>query len=135
MQQTHTYTQTTRNIRITVYPIYLDGQSSPQENQYVWAYHVIIENTGGETVHLKTRHWRITNSYGQTQEINGDGVVGEQPVIEPGEVFEYTSGVPLSTPSGIMVGFYRMETSTGEMLDIPVPAFSLDSPYEVVSLN
>lgn len=129
------YSQTTRSITVTVQPVYLDDQSSPTEGHYVWAYHVRIENAGGETVQLRTRHWRITDSYGRVQEVQGPGVVGEQPVLQPGQSFEYTSGTPLSAPSGIMVGAYQMETTQGERFDVAIPAFSLDSPHQEVRLN
>lgn len=129
------YSETTHSIRVTVKPVYLEDQSSPGENHYVWAYHVRIENLGSDTVQLRNRYWRITDSFGRVQEVRGAGVVGEQPVLKPGESFEYTSGTPLHTPSGIMVGSYQMETSSGERLDVAVPAFSLDSPHQKVQLN
>lgn len=129
------YSETTRAIRVTVKPFYLEDQSSPAENHYVWAYHVKIENTGGEKVQLRTRHWRITDALGRVQEVRGPGVVGEQPVLEPGQSFEYTSGTPLPTPSGIMVGTYQMEGAGGGMFDVRIPAFSLDSPHQPVRLN
>jgi ApaG protein len=100
------YAETTRSIKVTVKPFYLEDQSSPAENHYVWAYHVRIENQGPEIVQLRRRHWRITDGLGRVQEVRGPGVVGEQPVLKPGEAYEYTSGTPLSTPSGIMVGSY-----------------------------
>lgn len=129
------YSQTTREILVTVKPIFLEDQSSPLENHFVWAYHVTIENQGKETVQLLTRHWRITDSLGRVQEVRGGGVVGEQPVLPPGQAFEYTSGTPLTTPSGIMVGSYGMESADGERFDIEIPAFSLDSPHEAKQLN
>ncbi|MEE9139360.1 MAG: Co2+/Mg2+ efflux protein ApaG [Alphaproteobacteria bacterium] len=124
------YTDTTRSIQVTVEPIYLDDESAPDEDHYVWAYHVRIENRGREIVQLRSRHWRITDSFGRTQEVRGAGVVGEQPVLHPGDSFEYTSGTPLNTPSGIMVGSYRMVNASGEGFDVAIPAFSLDSPYQ-----
>lgn len=129
------YTETTRGITVTVKPIYLEDQSSPNEGHYVWAYRVRIENSGGETVQLKRRHWKITDALGRVQEVQGAGVVGEQPVLQPGEHYEYTSGTPLTTPSGIMVGTYEMEIVGGERFDVSIPAFSLDSPHERVRLN
>ena len=129
------YSETTRAIRVTVKPFYLEDQSSPAENHYVWAYHVRIENTGLEKVQLRTRYWRITDALGRIQEVRGPGVVGEQPILEPGESFEYTSGTPLPTPSGIMVGTYQMEGADGGMFDVRIPAFSLDSPHQPVRLN
>ena len=129
------YCKTTRSIRITVDPMYLEDQSAPAENHFVWAYHVRIENEGSETVQLRNRYWRITDSFGRVQEVRGPGVVGEQPVLEPGEAFEYTSGTPLAAPSGIMVGSYQMETGRGETFDVAIPAFSLDSPHQPRQLN
>jgi len=129
------YAATTREIKVTVKPVFLDDQSSPSENHYVWAYHVRIENHGRETVQLRRRHWRITDAFGRIQEVRGAGVVGEQPILKPGEAFEYTSGTPLPTPSGIMVGSYEMETKAGESFNVAVPAFSLDSPHQAVRLN
>ncbi len=129
------YSQTTRAITVTVKPFFLEDQSSPSDSRYVWAYHVRIENQGPETVQLRNRHWRITDSLGRVQEVRGAGVVGEQPVLKPGDSFEYTSGTPLPTPSGIMVGSYQMETATGERFDIAVPPFSLDSPHQPIQLN
>lgn len=129
------YSQTTRNITIHVEPTYLDDQSAPEDSHYVWKYHVRIENNGEETVQLRNRYWRITDSFGRIHEVRGAGVVGEQPVLKPGHVFEYTSGTPLKTPSGIMVGSYEMENTHGEHFQIPIPAFSLDSPYQPIRLN
>jgi ApaG protein len=133
---THMYRETTHDITITVKPYYLEDQSSPDQSHYVWAYHVRIENNGGRTVQLRNRYWRITDSRGRVQEVRGAGVVGEQPVLRPGDSFEYTSGTPLPTPSGIMGGSYQMEASeTGERFDVTVPSFSLDSPHQPIKLN
>ncbi len=129
------YEETTRTIRVMVEPVFLDDQSSPSDDHYVWAYHVRIENLGRETVQLRTRHWRITDANGRIHEVRGDGVVGEQPVLHPGEAFEYTSGTPLATPSGIMVGDYAMESETGEKFTVAIPAFSLDSPHQKRNLH
>lgn len=129
------YMRTTRSITVKVKPVYLDDQSSPSENHFVWAYQVRIENRSAETVQLLNRHWQITDALGRIQEVRGAGVVGEQPVLEPGEAFEYTSGTPLPTPSGIMVGRYEMETATGERFEVDIPAFSLDSPHESARIH
>lgn len=129
------YKQTTRSITVSVKPFFLEDQSAPDEGRFVWAYHVRIENEGPETVQLRNRYWRITDSLGRVQEVRGAGVVGEQPVLHPGESFEYTSGTPLPTPSGIMVGTYQMESDKGERFDVAVPPFSLDSPHQPVRLN
>ncbi len=124
------YQKTTRAIQVTVKPVYLEEQSSPDDGHYVWAYHVSIENRGGETVRLRDRYWSITDAHGRVHEVRGAGVVGEQPVLRPGEAFEYTSGTPLSTPSGFTVGSYGMESERGERFDVSIPAFSLDSPHQ-----
>jgi ApaG protein len=123
------YEKTTRQISVSVEPFYLDEQSEPSENHFIWAYRVTIRNDGGAVVQLLNRHWRITDADGRVQEVKGPGVVGEQPVLSPGESFEYTSGCPLPTPSGFMVGTYEMEGENGERFDIDIPAFSLDSPH------
>jgi ApaG protein len=129
------YSAVTRAIKVTVKPVYLDEQSSPGDNHYVWAYQVKIENQGEDVVQLRSRHWQITDSLGRMQEVRGAGVVGEQPVLKPGESFEYTSGTPLHTPSGIMSGTYQMETPGGDLFDVDIPPFSLDSPHQAVRLN
>lgn len=126
-----TYETVTRGIRVSVIPRFLEDQSDPEEPRYVWAYTVRINNESDTPVQLRTRYWRITDSRGQTDIVAGDGVVGEQPVIRPGEGFEYTSGAPLATPSGLMVGAYGMEAASGETFDVDIPAFSLDSPHEM----
>lgn len=123
------YSETTRGIAITVQPYYLEDQSVPEARHFVWAYHVKIENRGEDTVKLVTRHWLITDSSGKVQEVRGEGVVGKQPTLRPGETFEYASGTPLATPSGIMVGTYQMVAEDGEQFDAKIPAFSLDSPH------
>ena len=129
------YEKITRNISVSVRAFYLEEQSAPDEDRFVWAYRVNIENRGKETVQLLHRHWRITDKLGRLQEVRGPGVVGEQPVLKPGESFEYTSGCPLGTPSGIMAGTYEMSTPAGERFDIEIPAFSLDSPYDTAAIN
>ena len=129
------YNKVTRDIEISVQPVYLDDESSPDENHFVWAYHVRIENHGGKTVQLINRRWHITDAAGRIEEVRGTGVVGEQPVLRPGEAFEYTSGTPLTTPTGFMVGSYEMTTEGGEAFDVAIPAFSLDSPYQEMKIN
>lgn len=124
------YEETTRSIKVTVEPFFLDDQSNPRENHYVWAYRVRIANLGGRTVQVRSRFWHITDALGRVQEVSGAGVVGEQPVLRPGESFEYTSGTPLPTPSGIMKGQYELETEDGERFRVTIPAFSLDSGYD-----
>lgn len=122
------YKAVTRGISVTVMPRYLPEESSPDEGRYFFAYTVEIINTGLERVQLKSRYWRITDERGQVQEVRGAGVVGEQPVLGPGESFSYTSGCPLATPSGTMQGSYLMQTENGETFDAEIPAFSLDLP-------
>ncbi len=126
------YQRVTNGIRVEVEPSFLEQQSDPQGGRFMWAYTVRIHNNTDETVQLKTRYWRITDSRGLTEEVRGDGVVGEQPVLKPGEAFEYTSGAPLGTPSGVMVGRYGMvKLADGNRFEIDIPAFSLDSPHDV----
>lgn len=129
------YEQITRGIRVSVEPNYVENQSAPEDRRYVWAYTVRIDNDSRQTVQLKTRYWRITDAMGQTEEVWGEGVVGQQPVIRPGEGFEYTSGAPLATPSGLMVGRYGMETVDGVAFEVDIPAFSLDSPHELRKIH
>jgi ApaG protein len=129
------YAAITRHIRVTVNPEFLEGQSKPEDDKYFWAYTITVENRGRETVTLKSRYWQITDGFGRVQEVRGDGVVGEQPTLRPGEQFQYTSGCPLVTPTGMMVGRYQMISDTGEQFEIEVPPFSLDSPHDRHSVN
>ena len=129
------YETVTQGIRVRVTPQYLEEESSPDDRRYVWAYTIDIVNEGSETVQLHTRHWCITDATGRTEEVRGPGVVGKTPVLEPGGSFSYTSGCPLSTPSGIMVGSYQMTTEDGERIEVAIPAFSLDSPHTTRSVN
>jgi ApaG protein len=125
------YSQTTRDIAVSVRTTYLADQSRPADGRFVWAYRVRIENRGQEAVQLLHRTWLITDARGRTQRVDGAGVVGKQPVLLPGEAFEYTSGTPLETPSGFMAGAYHMvQTLSGEAFDVAIPAFSLDSPHQ-----
>lgn len=123
------YALTTRSILVKVEPEFLPDQSEPDEHRYVWAYHVHIENQGTETVQLKSRYWHITDELGHVQEVSGAGVIGEQPTLSPGQSYDYTSGTPLGTPSGIMRGHYMMKSETGNLFEAAIPAFSLDCPY------
>jgi len=129
------YEQTTRNVVVRVEPDFLADQSSPADDRYIWAYTVEIENKGSEDLQVMERFWRIADRDGQVQEVRGDGVVGEKPVLKPGETFRYTSGAPLSAPSGIMLGTYQVENKQGERFDIDIPAFSLDSPFDQRTIN
>jgi ApaG protein len=128
------YRAVTRHIEVTVEPNFMPEQSV-EGSRYFWSYTIVITNTGDETVQLRTRHWIITDASGRQQEVRGEGVVGKQPVLAPGERFEYTSGVPLSTASGFMTGRYQMVNETGERFEIEVPTFSLDSPEGKRVLN
>jgi len=129
------YSCTTRNISVTVIPQYLADQSEPEDAHYVWAYTIQLENLGEETAQLINRYWNITDARGGVQEVNGEGVIGEQPVLEPGDTYQYTSGAALTTSSGIMKGHYEMQTDDDEMFLIEIPAFSLDSPDQVQRPN
>jgi ApaG protein len=129
------YEARTSGIRVRVTPHYIEDQSQPEDNHFVWAYTVDIANESQETVQLKSRYWRITDGNGRTEEVRGPGVVGETPTIRPGQSYTYTSGCPLRTPSGIMSGSYQMADEDGEMFDVAIPAFSLDSPFAVRSVN
>ena len=123
------YKAVTRGIRVTVMPRFVEEESSPEQSQYFFAYTVEITNMTTERVQLRSRHWRITDANGKLQEVRGAGVVGKQPVLGPGETFNYTSGCPLTTPDGTMQGTYTMVTAGGETFQAEIPAFSLDSPH------
>jgi ApaG protein len=129
------FTAETRSIIVSVRPAYLEDQSQPDQARWVWAYTVRIENRGNDKVQLLSRHWKITNARGRMEEVKGPGVVGKTPVLQPGQVFEYTSGCPLDTSSGFMTGTYQMVTESGEKFDIRIPMFSLDSPQGSRSIN
>jgi ApaG protein len=129
------YQAVTRGIEVTVEARFLPERSSVEKSYYFWAYTIEITNRGRDTVQLKTRHWRITDAFGRLQEVRGAGVVGEEPVLEPGASYEYTSGVPLPTPSGFMVGTYGMVSAGGERFNVDIPAFSLDAPENKRTLN
>src|SRR5258708_4372412 len=129
------YRAVTRQIEVKVAPKFLSDRSSPENGYFFWAYTITLSNKGRETVQLKTRHWRITDALGRLQEVRGAGVVGEEPVLKPGQDYEYTSGVPLPTASGFMAGSYGMVTASGEEFDIEIPAFSLDTPQQQRTIN
>ena len=129
------YSKTTKKISITVNPYFLEEQSEPDDQHYVWAYQVTIDNQSKERIQLINRYWKIIDSNGTKQEVSGQGVVGDQPVLNPGEKFEYTSGTPLSTPSGFMEGYYEMETIKGVKFEAYIPQFSLDIPFTSKELN
>jgi ApaG protein len=129
------YQTVTRKIEVSVTPRFMPERSSAEKNYFFWSYTIEITNRGDEIVQLKTRHWKITDAFGRIQEVKGAGVVGEEPVLKPGASYEYTSGVPLQTPSGIMVGTYGMVSQSGDRFEIDVPAFSLDSNEAGRTLN
>jgi ApaG protein len=129
------YEAVTEGVVVRVAPHFLPEQSVPDESRFVWAYSVEIENTSQETVQLVSRFWRILDKFGREQEVRGPGVVGEQPILQPGDSFTYTSGCPLSAPSGVMMGTYQMRRADGTGFDAEVPAFSLDSPYDRRAAN
>jgi ApaG protein len=122
-------------VTVTVEPYFLEDQSSPLEDHYVWAYQVKIINTSSNTIKLNHRNWVIIDANGKIMNIQGEGVVGEFPILKPGECFEYTSGTPLKTTNGFMKGFYLMSQNDGEQLKIDIPTFSLDSPYGKKNLH
>jgi ApaG protein len=129
------YRATTNGIEVQVEPFYLSDRSEPEDNHYVWAYRITISNNSDGFVQLMSRYWHITDGAGNVEEVRGAGVVGEQPELNPGDSFQYTSGCPLSTPSGIMVGRYTLRQADGQLFDIAIPAFSLDIPGEARTLN
>lgn len=129
------YVETTRMITVTVEPIFLENESEPEKSAFMWAYNIRIQNEGEEPVQLISRYWKITDGLGRVQEVRGEGVVGDQPLLEPGQYYEYTSGVPLQTASGFMGGWYEMISAVGERIDVIVPTFSLDSPFEAHTVN
>ncbi len=129
------YEAVTEGIRVSVEPEYLEDQSSPDEGYFFWSYTVEISNDTSEVVELRSRLWQITDAVGNREEVRGPGVVGQTPRIDPGETFTYTSGCPLRTPSGIMVGSYQMVDETGRLFDVAIPAFSLDSPFSMPTVN
>ena len=129
------YIAVTHDIQVTVLPEYLEHRSEPEEGRFFWAYTIEITNLGRGVVQLISRHWNITDGVGRIEIVKGIGVVGEQPVLNPGETFRYTSGCPLTTPSGMMSGSYRMSDAEGQGFSIEIPAFSLDSPHAKRTLN
>lgn len=129
------YRAVTRKIEVVVEPFYLEEESDPVENRYIFGYRITILNNSEGTIQLRSRYWQITDGYGQIEEISGPGVVGEQPILEPGDSFQYSSGCPLTTASGVMVGRYQMEDENGGEFEVDIPAFSLDMPDQARTLN
>jgi ApaG protein len=129
------YESVTHRVKVTVEPAFDPERSDPDQRRYFWRYSIEIANLGDKPVTLIERHWRITDADGRRQEVRGPGVIGEQPTIEPGKSFRYTSGCPLTTPSGMMVGEYMMVDSDGRSFKVSIPAFSLDFPDAKRVLN
>jgi ApaG protein len=126
---------TTGGITVSVETAYIEKDSDPDNQYFVWAYRIKIENNSVDTVQLVSRHWMITDAQGRQQEVRGAGVVGEQPVLAPGASFSYSSGTPLQTSSGFMRGIYAMRADDGREFDIEIPAFSLDCPHDQAQLH
>ncbi len=122
------YESETGGVIVRVRPQYLPDRSDPQARRWVWAYEVEIVNASSRTLTLISRRWLITDALGRAETVEGDGVVGQQPTLNPGQAFSYVSGCPLSTPSGSMVGSYSLRAPDGERLEVAIPAFSLDLP-------
>lgn len=129
------YNAETNQIRVSVMPVYIDERSDPDAGKHFWAYRIVITNDGKRTVQLLSRYWQIVDSNGHMEEVRGAGVVGEQPILNPGDSYEYTSGCPLNAPSGFMRGSYTMVTNNGEQFEVEIPAFPLDLPDEKPVLN
>lgn len=123
------YQAQTHGVQVTVVPEFMEKESSHEQGRYFWAYTIEIINLSQRTIQLMTRYWRITDGKGEVHEVRGDGVIGQQPVLRPGESFSYTSGCPLMTPDGSMQGHYAMLGEDGTIFDVEVPLFPLDSPY------
>ncbi len=119
---------TTDGVTVRVSVSYLEEQSEPGRGRWFWAYHIRLENEGAQAVQLLTRHWIITDGRGARHSVEGEGVVGEQPLIEPGGSFDYVSGCPLATPTGAMQGSYRMVGEDGATFDVAIPRFALVAP-------
>ena len=122
------YVQTTNGIEVSVTPIYLEDESRPEESHFFWAYRITIANNSANAVKLLARYWRIVDGTGRVEEVHGEGVIGEQPLIKAGSSYQYTSGCPLSTPHGIMSGHYTMRTIDNDLVRVEIPPFSLDIP-------
>lgn len=121
----------TNGIRVTVSTVYVPSQSAPAQHRYVFAYTIRIANEGAQAAQLRSRHWIITHATGKVEEVRGPGVVGQQPMLKPGEHFEYTSGCILETPRGTMHGTYQMQTPEGKAFDAEIAAFQLAMPHSL----
>jgi ApaG protein len=129
------YSKTTNNVVIDVWPEFVDSKSGALGDLFIWAYHIIITNKNDFAIKLTNRHWKITDAIGIVQEVDGEGVVGDQPTILPNNSYKYSSGVHLNFPSGIMSGSYRMQKINGEIFDVEIPLFSLDIPNHKEKIN
>jgi ApaG protein len=129
------YEVTTDGVRVRVRPRFMYDESEPAADRFMWAYTVDVENGSDRTWTILRRHWRIFDSAGRLQAVDGEGVIGQTPTLAPGERFSYTSGAPLAAPSGMMCGAYDLVDEKGEELVAIIPLFSLDSPYETVRAN
>ena len=134
-REAYPFIASTHGFTVSVVSFFLAEQSDPNVARYTWAYRIRIDNDGDICAQLISRHWIITDGQGRTEHVRGPGVVGDQPTLATGEHYEYTSGCPLSTPSGFMVGTYQMITENGETFEIDIPAFSLDSPHSGQTIN
>lgn len=129
------YEARTRDIVVRVFPAYAVEESSPEQGLYLWSYTVEIENHGAETITLIARRWTITDAFNRVNEVEGSGVVGEQPELKPREAFRYVSNCPLPTPSGAMRGSYQMVNDAGELFEVEIPEFSLHLPGAAMKMH
>lgn len=136
LSKVYMYKKVTHGISVEIEVFFLTKQAKDNEELYVWAYKASIKNERDESIRIKDRHWHVTDIMGNSKDMHGEGIIGEHPLIKPNDSYEYMSGVPLFSPSGIMVGKYTIETEDSKkILDISIPAFSLDSPYQEPVIN
>lgn len=135
MSSLYTFEKTTNDIRVLVTPVFMDEESRPEEHFYLWAYQVRIENRSPSSIKILDRQWKVIDAHGTTQNISSVGVFKDQPALKPGDAFEYTNTIPLGTTSGFMTGKYALEKTRGTFVDVEIPTFSLDSPYDSHLLN
>lgn len=128
MKELFQHTAITEGITVRVAVSFLPEQSHPEAGKWFWVYHIRLENGSGDTVRLKSRHWRITDARGMVNLVEGEGVVGETPVLQPGGTHDYVSGCPLTTPQGSMEGFFTFERADGTPLEVAIPYFPLAAP-------
>lgn len=135
MRQLYSFERTTDDIRVSVTPVFMDEESDPTKHFYLWAYQVRIENLGQDSIKILDRQWHVVDALGATQDIAGVGVFQDKPSLNPGDSFEYTNTIPLSTTSGFITGTYALEKNSGTFIAIKAPTFSLDSPYAQKTLH